>query len=204
MMENVEELERYLGLKEGFFQNLQSEDDWSLIVKLNSLIESGCSAMLSEALGKPELLDALAQVQMGTPKNGKLAFIAALKLLSPQEQKYIETLGWLRNRFVHNVASTQKTIEHVLAEMKPQRRKECQKYLFLGESLIVGDRKYSAQEVVTNFPAQAIWVSGIRCLFGIYVQIVFGKKRKEIVEAHINEVKKNGPIVLKQGEFKLA
>lgn len=47
MLETVLEVEKYLGLQEGFFRKLQLEDDWSLIIKLNSLIEISCSAMLA-------------------------------------------------------------------------------------------------------------------------------------------------------------
>jgi len=47
MLETVLEVEKYLGLQEGFFHKLQLEDDWSLIIKLNSLIEISCSAMLA-------------------------------------------------------------------------------------------------------------------------------------------------------------
>lgn len=72
MLETVPEVEKYLGLQEGFFHNLQLEDDWSLIVKLNSLIETSCSAMLAESLCKLELMDAFSQVQTGNIKNGNL------------------------------------------------------------------------------------------------------------------------------------
>src|SRR3990167_11278657 len=196
MLETAIEVEKYLGLQEGFFHNLQLEDDWSLIVKLNSLIETSCSAMLAESLCKPELMDAFSQVQTGNIKNGKLAFISSLKLLTNKEIKFIETLAWLRNRLVHNIGSTQKNIAEHLADLSESRRSECEKNLNLSESIVFKDIKYSGREVVANFPQQAIWMSAMVCLHSICLQIIVGQKRKALLDKHISEIKKNGPIVL--------
>jgi hypothetical protein len=72
MLETVLEVEKYLGLQEGFFHKLQLKDDWSLIIKPNSLIETSCSAMLAESLCKPELMDAFSQLQTGNIKKRKV------------------------------------------------------------------------------------------------------------------------------------
>lgn len=203
MLETIGELERYLGLREGFFHQLQTEDDWSLVIKLNSLIETSCSAMLSEALCKPELMDAFSQVQTGTEKAGKLAFISSLKLLSRDEIRYIEALASLRNRLVHNVGSTQRNIVEHLALLKPERRAELEKSLNLSESIVFKDVKFSGREVVSSFPQQAIWMSAMACLHSICIQIVFGQKRKQLLDTHVFELKKNGPIVLECEDLKL-
>lgn len=203
MLETIGELERYLGLRDGFFHQLQTEDDWSLVIKLNSLIETSCSAMLAEALCKPELMDAFSQVQTGTEKSGKLAFISSLKLLSRDEIRFIETLAWLRNRLVHNVGSTQKNIVDHLAVLTSERRAVLEKNLNLSESIVFKDVKYSGRDVVSNFPQQAIWMSAMVCLHSICIQIVFGQRRKQLLDTHVSELKKNGPIVLEWEDLKL-
>ena len=203
MLETVLEVEKYLGLQEGFFHKLQLEDDWSLIIKLNSLIETSCSAMLAESLCKPELMDAFSQLQTGNIKNGKLAFISTLRLLTNKEIKFIETLAWLRNRLVHNIGSTQLNIAEHLAALSESRRKECEQNLNLSESITFNGIKYSGREVVASFPQQAIWMSGMAYLHSICVQIIFGQKRRALLDAHISELKKNGPIILDESDFKI-
>lgn len=203
MLETVLEVEKYLGLQAGFFHDLQSEDDWSLIIKLNSLIETSCSAMLAEALCKPELMDAFSQVQIGNTKNGKLAFISKLRLLTSRELKFIETLAWIRNRLVHNIGSTQLNITEYLASLSEKRRAECERNLNLAESITFNGIQYSGREAVATFPQRAIWGSGMACLHSICVQIIFGQKRRVLLEAHISELKKNGPIVLTEHELKI-
>lgn len=203
MLETVLEVEKYLGLQEGFFHNLQLEDDWSLIIKLNSLIETSCSAMLAESLCKPELMDAFSQLQTGNIKSGKLAFIFTLRLLTNKEIKFIETLAWLRNRLVHNIGSTQLNISEHLAALSDGRRRECEQNLNLNESITFKGIKYSGREAVASFPQQAIWMSSMVCLHSICVQIIFGQKRCALLDAHISELKKNGPIILTESDFKV-
>lgn len=203
MLETVHEVEKYLGLQEGFFHNLQQEDDWSLIVKLNSLIETSCSAMLAESLCKPELMEEFSQIQTGNIKSGKLAFISKLRLLTKEEIKFIETLAWLRNRLVHNIGSTQLSIAEHLAKLGENRKRECEKNLNLTESVTFKAIKYAGREAVASFPQQAIWMSGMVCLHSICVQIIFGQKRRALLDAHISELKKNGPIMLTVNDLKI-
>jgi hypothetical protein len=203
MLETVLEIEKYLGLQEGFFHNLQLEDDWSLIIKLNSLIETSCSAMLAESLCKPELKEVFSQLQTGNPKNGKLGFISKLRLLTSEEIKFIEALASLRNCFVHNIGSTQINITDHLAGLKKDHKKAFEHHLNLSESITFNGVKYSKDEVVASFPRQAIWISGMACLHSICVQIIFGQKRRALLEAHIAELKKNGPIMLTENDFKI-
>lgn len=201
--DRIHEVEKYLGLQKGFFYNLQVEDDWSLIVKLNSLIETACSAMLANALGKPELIDVFSQVQTGNVKNGKLAFISALKLLTNKEIKFIETLAWFRNHLVHNIGSTQKNIAEHLESLNKKRKIECQKNLNISESMTYKGINYVGSEATANFPKLTIWMSGMACLNSICGQIVVGQKRKTLLEDHILTLKKNGPIILTENDLRI-
>ncbi len=51
----VVDLERRIGLPEGFFAHLLDENDWSFIIKLHALFEAACTHMLLFHFQEPEL-----------------------------------------------------------------------------------------------------------------------------------------------------
>ncbi len=192
----INELERYLGLPEDFFHALQSEDDWSFIVKIHSLIETTCNSLLVEEFGKPETLDAFVNVPMGTVKSGKLAFIKSLDLLPKKDISFIEQIGWLRNKFVHNVSRTQSSLQGFIENQSKEKQKELYK-AFAGtiESVRTNDIEFSGIEFAKKFPAQSIWVTSTRVLEFMRLRIIGGK-----IQEHLNE---NGPVIIRGGEVEL-
>ena len=42
----IHELERHVGVREGLFQRLLEEDDWSFVIKLHALLEAVCTHLL--------------------------------------------------------------------------------------------------------------------------------------------------------------
>jgi hypothetical protein len=57
MDKGILELESKLGLDQGFFGNLQSEDDWSFVIKLHALFEAACTHLLLFHFQELELTD---------------------------------------------------------------------------------------------------------------------------------------------------
>ncbi len=201
----INELETYLGLDEGFFHLLQSEDDWTLIIKLHSLLESSCNVLLTEEFGRPEAFDAFANIQVGSTKSGKLAFIKALDLLSGKEIDFIEQLGWVRNKFAHNVANTQSSLVGLIESAHKSKRRELRKAFVMNiDNVIYSEKELTGTEFVKIYPQQAIWASATQVLEMMRLRIIAGKKRQEFVQKkitqHINEY---GPIVIREGETKL-
>jgi len=201
----IEELEGFLGLEKGFFSKLQTEDDWSFIVKLHSLIEATCTSLLTEELGRKEIFDAFSQVQVGTPKSGKLAFIKALDLLPAEHIKFIETLGWVRNRFVHNISNHQSTLSEFIQSLGKQRKKECIKYLKMNfSSTAFKGNEISGDEYMVKEPNIVIIVSSMQVLEFIRMRIAGGIKRQEFIKEKIDEhLEEHGPFILRQDEVSL-
>lgn len=101
--EAARQLEQELGLATGFFSSLLKEDDWSFVVKLESLIESACTYLLVKATGQPSLEDIFAQLEIADKSTGKIAFIKALNLLEEKDRAFVHALAALRNILVHDV-----------------------------------------------------------------------------------------------------
>lgn len=117
-------LEEKLGLKSGFFESLDRDDesDWSFIIKVHALIEASISHLLTEHLGRSELNDVFSRLDMSNKTTGKVAFVEALKLLEKSERRFISSLSELRNTLVHDV----RNVNFDLAEHVESMEKEKQ------------------------------------------------------------------------------
>lgn len=204
MNKNIEDLEPYLGVQPGFFHALQRDDDWSLIIKLFSLFEAATTSLIVENLSHPELAAPFSSLQMGTSKNGKLAFVQALKLIPERHIKYIETLGWLRNKFAHNISSSRHDIKTFLDTLPSKRKKECRKYLNLIESSTIDGQEISGQNVFEETPRWAIFSSGQIVLEYIRQLTIAGQQVGKIEKERREQyAKQNGPTVIKAYGHKL-
>lgn len=72
----IRKLEKKTGAPENFFNNLlNSENDWSFIVKLHSFLEAACTQLITSALSKNELEDIISRLDMSDKSKGKSALI---------------------------------------------------------------------------------------------------------------------------------
>ena len=97
------DLERAVGVRDGFFKDLVKEDDWSFVIKLHALFEAACSHLLLFHLAEPELAGIISRLELSNKTTGKLAFLSALKLVGKRSRRYISALSELRNDLVHDV-----------------------------------------------------------------------------------------------------
>jgi hypothetical protein len=181
------------------------EDDWSFLVKIYALVETTCSRMLTEEFGKLEALDAFANVPMGTSKSGKLAFCKALGLLQRQDIFFIEQLGWLRNKFVHDVVNTQVPLGNFIAALNSDKKKELANALTGNlKNIVTDDVELASSEFFSMNPSAVIWISATRVLELMRVRLVMGKKRQEFLAKKLQEhLAENGPIVIRANEVEL-
>jgi integrase len=65
---HVRQLQKEIGISEGFLEALASEgDDWSFVIKLSALMEGALTHLLTETIGRQELRDAFAHLDLGKP-----------------------------------------------------------------------------------------------------------------------------------------
>ena len=80
-------------LPSGFLNNLLFEDDWSLIIKLHSLIEGAVSHLLKCYFHAPDDCEIFDRLEMSNKNIGKYAFLKDFRLLDNRHRCYISTLS---------------------------------------------------------------------------------------------------------------
>jgi hypothetical protein len=126
--DSLARLERDCDLPSGFCLALLHESDWSFIIKLHALLETAVSQLLVQSLGRRELADVFARLEMSNSKSGKLAFVNALRLLPKVQVEFIRALSELRNQLVHRVKNVGFNLtEHFSAERRKRSTSDARK-----------------------------------------------------------------------------
>lgn len=123
----IKEIEKELSIPKGFFECLIKEDDWSLIIKLHSLIEAAVTHLIVKEIARPELEDVVANLALSDYRTGKMVFLRDLGLLNPYH-KYVQQLSKIRNDFVHNISNVRLSLKEYL-DNKPDQGKEFYKVI---------------------------------------------------------------------------
>lgn len=126
----VDRLERALGLPHGFYEHLvDTDDDWSFVVKIHALMEASLTILLTERIGgrslpdSPELSDALSHLEMSRTHVGKVELAFTLELISEQDRRLLRFLSKLRNTFVHDIKNVRLTLQDHLASCDGNQRR---------------------------------------------------------------------------------
>lgn len=101
--ESIRELEQALGLPKGFCFKLIEEDDWSFVIKLQALLESAVSDLITHSLQRSELTRIFSLLAMSSEDTGKIAFVKALNLLPNGHIEFIKALSKIRNTVAHSI-----------------------------------------------------------------------------------------------------
>ena len=78
-----------------------NENDWTCIVTMHAMIETGLSGALAKQFQSSELSPVIARLAMSNTTTGKIAFAKALKILEPETIRFVRKLSELRNLCVH-------------------------------------------------------------------------------------------------------
>jgi hypothetical protein len=171
----VKPLEHDLGLREGFFVDLQAEDDWSFIVQGHAFLEAVFSHVLARALEKEELKPVLANLELGDRRSGKIAFADALGLLSSQERRFVRWFSQLRNRVVHDVTQTRFDIGSYISSLDQNQRRSFVEAVSLSSEPpepTRGPGQVDPSKFALQSPKEAIWVA----IMVISATMYFGPK----------------------------
>lgn len=190
--------EREFGLPRGYIDELINTDDWNLILKSQTLLESASSLALALHLGKPELRSVFSHLPIGNRKYGKFAFLKTMALLTESELKFIELLCELRNSTAHNAVHLSFSLRNHISELAEGDKKSFIRRLNLRLlSIGIDGVTYDGDEAVLHAPNHALWSSLTQCLGKLYFHCITGKKRIEFFASKIDEHKATfGPIYL--------
>ena len=168
-------IEKKLGLKLGFFEALddENENDWSFVIKLHALAEAAISYLLTENLGRPELADIFARLDMSNKATGKAAFVKALGLLDEPERRFVSALSELRNKLVHGVQNVDFDLAQHVEQMKPRDRDGFLNNFNLVSTEVTDD----VRDLFRHDPRQALWYSSMAFLAAVYLGLNTGEPR---------------------------
>lgn len=168
LSELVPLLETNLGLKQGFFESLDSdnENDWSFVIKAHALAEAAVSHLLTEAIKRPELADIFSRLDMSNKITGKAAFVKALGLLGEEERRFVSAFSELRNRLVHDVRNVNfDLLEHVESLGAKERETFLKNF-----NIISTEVTDDVRNLFRLDPRQALWYSTMAFLGTVYLK----------------------------------
>lgn len=163
-LEEIDQLEKDLGLESGFFEALLEEDDWSFVIKLHAMIEGATTYLLSEYMDDSRLSSLFAFLELSNARTGKVAFLRAMELINSDYKRYIVSLSELRNSLVHDVRNVNFRFSEMLSAYSPSEMKNFVKRFGLAGSGVT-DLDF---EVVKAIPKRFIWSGAIAVLTLIY------------------------------------
>lgn len=115
------DVESDLGIPPGFLSSLDKLDDWACVIQAHAVIEASLTHLLVGALGRHELADAFARLELSAAKTGKVVFAEALGLLAPEERRFIRLLSEIRNRLVHDIRNATFSLQQYASSLDPQQ-----------------------------------------------------------------------------------
>jgi DNA-binding MltR family transcriptional regulator len=168
IFELVPLLETNLGLEQGFFESLDSDDehDWSFVIKAHALMEAAVSHLLTEASKRPELADIFSLLDMSNKATGKVAFVKALGLLDEKERRFVSAFSELRNRLVHDVRNVGFDLQKHVESLSAKEREIFRNNFNIISTEVTNDVK----NLFHLDPRQALWYSVMAFLGIVYLK----------------------------------
>jgi hypothetical protein len=167
---DVAQFERRLSLPDGFYDRLIKEDDWSFVIKLNSLFEGACTHVLAVRLHSPELLDALAHLDFAHSKFGKIAMLRSLNAITPVQFSILRCLAELRNQLVHRISNVAFMFNEYVATLDKNQPKALIRAFGNGvaDPIEIEGIRISRDKFVVENPKLSLWLIAaelLACLF---------------------------------------
>ncbi|GAB2615388.1 hypothetical protein ACFONC_07395 [Luteimonas soli] len=183
VFEDVKAQEEKLGLPDGFYMALYKEDDWSFVIKLNALVEAACTHSLVARLHAQELSGALAALDLGNSKFGKVALLRSLGSLTSEQASVLKLLYELRNSLAHNITQVSFSFAPYLDALDKNQRASFVKYAGHGVDEIVSHtgKAISRSDFVLENPKFALWMTVAEIIACLYLD-------HEIAEARLQRL----------------
>lgn len=137
-----------------------TENDWTCIVTMHAMIETGLSGALVKHFQSPELSRVIGRLNMSNTATGKIAFAKALKILKPETIAFVRKLSELRNLCVHDVRNFKFDLNKHVAGLSVEKRNELMNPIW---ELV----KPEAKSKVT--PKLALFVGTLTVMVDLYV-----------------------------------
>ena len=171
----IRDLEKLLGISEGFCLKLLDEDDWSFVIKLHAILEAAIGNMLKTTIENVSIDPAVSEklekifsrLEMSNVDTGKVAFAKALNLLKKYEVEFITTLSQIRNQYVHNISNIEKSLND---NIKESHATKIEKFF---------DNSDITKNLILQKPKLYIWKAGILLLSIIRLEHSISNSKKK-------------------------
>ncbi len=170
-----------VGLPETFLDQLLTESDWSLIIKLHAVFEAVLASLIVRRLGTPQTAEVVSHLDFNNTKSGKVALARALGLIESCDAAFLRGLSELRNRLVHNIRNVAFTFSEHIATLTPSELKKFKsEFGFAICQLDDGESKYV--KILKNHPRTIVYLAAHGCLLNMQFHLSTNN-RNLIVEA---------------------
>jgi hypothetical protein len=193
-----------LSVPDDFLDRLNKDDDWSMVIKIHSLMEIAFTHLLVSHFGihSKEIFEKL---EMGNKQYGKLIFVRKFALISDTLIEFAELLCEMRNSFAHDIRNIDMGIGSYFDEIKgkkPDRYKQWLKVLGMYGLPKISElsdiNKIPYDEFVKKIAKIRIIETGVNVLNAIYskkLQITFEHQKIDaaikLVEELIKQERSN-------------
>ena len=156
---DLKDLERRLGLSEGFLDDLyNNEDDWSFVIKLSAMVEASCTHTISTMFGYPELEECFAYLDQSNPRIGRVKLLKEIEVIYSNQAKILNALATLRNSVAHDVKNVNFIFSDYLNRLDTNQLNNFVTYFgnSVQDEVKINDKTYSRREFVLMLPKFSI------------------------------------------------
>lgn len=177
MFKDIEEFESRLNLPSGFYSKLLEEDDWSFVIKISALFEAACTHILAVRLRAPEIETALAHLEQGNTRYGKIVLLKKLNAITSEQSSILSALAKLRNELAHNIANVGFTFTSYTKDMNKDNKNNFVKLFGHGltDEIEIKNKQIPKRDFVLSSAKLAIWMTAAEVLACLYLEIESAK-----------------------------
>lgn len=101
-----------------FIKRLESDDDWSFVIKMQALIEAAVTEAAVARTGEEKLNRVIERLPLVDGDTGKLTIGRDLGLLTKPQRRFVQKMAALRNQLAHRVESVDFTFPEYLTSLE--------------------------------------------------------------------------------------
>jgi hypothetical protein len=117
-------IRRTLGIPRSPLRSLESDDDWTFVIKMHAIVEAALNHLLMTRLNDPKLNEIIGKLATNDQRKGKMAFIKAYDLLPENSCLFVRLLSKIRNTAAHNAKSFDLDLTKYVAELVPKKARD--------------------------------------------------------------------------------
>ena len=170
MNEEVQQLEKSIGLPTGYYSKILSEDDWSFIIKLSALFEAVATEALSTKIGDSRINESVSYLDYANQKSGKIVFLKKMDVINTEQFNFLKKLAELRNKLVHTISSTNFSFNNYIEDFNSNQKDNFVKTFGHGvkQELNIAGQSFSRKSFTLENPKIAIWLTAHEILACIH------------------------------------